>query len=53
MDGQYFKDKRDFYEKQAHTLLKGLVESKLNLNYWVPSGGYFLLTDISNVEIPE
>ncbi|CAD8101250.1 unnamed protein product [Paramecium sonneborni] len=53
MDGQYFKEKRIFYEKQAQTLLKGLVESRLNLNYMVPSGGYFLLTDISNVEIPE
>lgn len=34
-------------------LLKGLVESRLNFNYWVPEGGYFLVTDISNIEIPD
>lgn len=28
-------------------LLKGLVNSKLNMNYWVPEGGYFVVSDIS------
>ncbi|CAK64164.1 unnamed protein product (macronuclear) [Paramecium tetraurelia] len=51
-DGIYFDSIRHLYEQQATKLLKGLVESRLNLNYWVPSGGYFIVTDISNVEIP-
>jgi aspartate/methionine/tyrosine aminotransferase len=53
MDCKYFVEKRNFYETQANILLKGLVDSSLNLNFWVPKGGYFLLTDISEVEIPE
>jgi kynurenine--oxoglutarate transaminase/cysteine-S-conjugate beta-lyase/glutamine--phenylpyruvate transaminase/kynurenine aminotransferase len=53
MDCKYFVEKRNFYETQANILLKGLVDSSLKLNFWVPKGGYFLLTDISEVEIPE
>jgi kynurenine--oxoglutarate transaminase/cysteine-S-conjugate beta-lyase/glutamine--phenylpyruvate transaminase/kynurenine aminotransferase len=34
-------------------LLKGLVDSKLDFNYWVPEGGYFVLTDISKIPIPD
>ncbi|CAD8149363.1 unnamed protein product [Paramecium octaurelia] len=51
-DGIYFDSIRQLYEQQATKLLKGLIESRLNLNYWVPSGGYFIVTDISNIEIP-
>lgn len=33
--------------------MKGLVESRLKLNLWVPNGGYFIVSDISDVVIPE
>ncbi|CAD8075446.1 unnamed protein product [Paramecium sonneborni] len=52
-DGKYFNSIRDLYEEQANMLLKGLVDSRLNMNYWVPQGGYFIVTDISNIQIPE
>ncbi|CAD8177132.1 unnamed protein product [Paramecium octaurelia] len=53
IDGQYFTEIRDLYEEQSTMLLKGLLESRLNLHCWVPQGGYFLVTDISDVDIPE
>lgn len=29
------------------------MESRFKFNYWVPNGGYFIVTDISEIEIPE
>ncbi|CAD8071908.1 unnamed protein product [Paramecium primaurelia] len=43
----------DLFEEQSTMLLQGLVESKLNLHFWVPQQGYFLVTDIYDIEIPK
>ncbi|CAD8102209.1 unnamed protein product [Paramecium primaurelia] len=51
-DGLYFYSLRNLYQQQATKLLKGLIDSRLNFNYWVPQGGYFVVTDISNIDIP-
>jgi len=53
LENNYFEETRNLYEKQAQKLLKGLMESKLKLNLWVPNGGYFVVSDISDVVIPE
>ncbi|CAD8066236.1 unnamed protein product [Paramecium sonneborni] len=53
IDGIYFNTISKLYEQQSNKLLQGLIQSKLNFNYWIPSGGYFIVTDIQNIEIPQ
>ncbi|EGR27896.1 kynurenine-oxoglutarate transaminase, putative [Ichthyophthirius multifiliis] len=49
--GNYFNDTQQLLIKQRDLLIDQLTKSKIPLNIWVPQGGYFVIADISNVQV--
>ncbi len=39
--------------KHRDLLIKTLLECPLDIDIWIPKGGYFVLADISRVEVKE
>ncbi len=38
-------------QKMRNVLLQKLIESKYDFDLWIPKGGYFVLADISRIEV--
>lgn len=53
MNNNYFTELRDDLVAKRDRLIHGLLNSKYKFNLWVPEGGYFIIADISNIEVPE
>lgn len=47
----YLKEYADTLIKNRNLLIDVLLESKYDFKLWVPKGGFFIMADISNVEV--
>lgn len=50
-NNSYLKDTATKLNKYRNMLVKALLESSLDIDIWIPKGGYFILADISRVPI--
>ncbi len=49
----YIKDYAQKLTKNRNLLLDELIASKFDFDLWIPKGGYFILADISRVQVQE
>ncbi|EGR29652.1 kynurenine-oxoglutarate transaminase, putative [Ichthyophthirius multifiliis] len=53
MKNNYFEETNQRLKKQRDLILQELVNCSIQLNVWIPQGGFFVIADISNVQLDE
>lgn len=50
-ENSYMKDYADRLIKSRNILIDQLLNSRYDFKMWIPKGGYFVMTDISKIEV--
>jgi aspartate/methionine/tyrosine aminotransferase len=52
-ENSYMKEYTDKLIRHRSLLIDQLINSRFDLKMWIPKGGYFIMTDISSVQVKE